>query len=363
MPIDFSDTLIDTYIEALKKEIDHYAETVTDKQLKTLYIWWGTPSRIWSLRIIDIIEYIRTKFDFEELAELSIELNPYPEEEVLGFVETLNKKYEKFSRLRYSFGIQSFDDEVLKITWRAYNFSSIVEFLRALSKYKQENNVFNFDFIAFGKFQVSKNGFKQLRHEFKREFFQNFLASWFADSLSLYTLENIKNKPCPKIYFGTDDEIMEEFLILKEMIENEGFARYEISNFAHAGKVSIHNMVYRNMEPYIGLWLSASSFFENKRRTNTWDIKKYIDGNRVDEKEVQIMNESDLLIEEFFLRLRTSEGIADISKFTPLLVSNHESLENYTNEWLIDLDWTKLQLTDEGMNVYNTIITDLLQKL
>ncbi len=108
---------------------------------------------------------------------MSIELNPYPEEEVLNFVQDLNKKYNKISRLRYSFGIQSFDDEVLKITGRAYNFSSIVEFLRALSKYKQENNVFNFDFIAFGKFQVSKNGFKQLRHEFKRDFFQNFLAS------------------------------------------------------------------------------------------------------------------------------------------------------------------------------------------
>jgi len=68
------------------------------------------------VRIIDIIEYIRTKFDFEDLAELSIELNPYPEAEVLNFVQVLNKKYDKVSRLRYSFGIQSFDDEVLKMT-------------------------------------------------------------------------------------------------------------------------------------------------------------------------------------------------------------------------------------------------------
>jgi len=50
------------------------------------------------------------------LAELSIELNPYPEAEVLNFVQVLNKKYDKVSRVRYSFGIQSFDDEVLKMT-------------------------------------------------------------------------------------------------------------------------------------------------------------------------------------------------------------------------------------------------------
>jgi len=56
------------------------------------------------------------KFDLENLAELSIELNPYPEAEVLKFIQVVNKKYEQVSRVRYSFGIQSFDDEVLKVT-------------------------------------------------------------------------------------------------------------------------------------------------------------------------------------------------------------------------------------------------------
>lgn len=359
-----SESVITNYVEALKKEIDHYSETLTDKSLKTLYFWWWTPSRIWSERIIDIIEYIRTKFDSEDLAELSIELNPYPEDEVLTFVKTLNKKYPKISRLRYSFGIQSFDDEILKATWRAYTFGGIVQFLRRLAGLKQENNVFNFDFIAFGKFQISKNGHKQLWHEFKREFLNNFLLSWCADSISLYTLENIKDKPCQKIYFGTDDEIMEEFLILKEMVEHTGFMRYEISNFASAGKASIHNMVYWNMEPYIGLWLSASSFFGNKRWTNTWDIKQYLQWHRVDKKEVQVLNASDVLIEEFFLRLRTREGIANLSKFIPMLVSNYESLlQTYQKEGFIFFDWTKLQLTDEGMNLSNSIITDLLKKI
>ena len=406
-----SELLITNYVEALKKEINHYAETLNDKQLKTIYFWWGTPSRIGVDRIIDIVEYIKTKFDCEDLAELSIELNPNPTEEVLNFVKILNKKYDRVSRLRYSFGIQSFDDEVLKMTWRAYTFWTIVEFLRALVKLKKENNVFNFDFIAFGKFQVSKNGFKQLRHEFKREFFQKFLASWYVDSLSVYTLEGISHfnsakaeeKSYPKwgdfsptleikcttpIYYGTDDEIMEEFLLLKDMVEDAGFLRYEISNFASAGKASIHNMVYWNMEPYIGLWLSASSFlpmqnvecrmqkiFINSelwilnsefwvRWTNTWDIKQYLEWKRVDEKEVQILNTSDLLIEEFFLRLRTREGITDLWKFIPVLVPNYESLlGTYENEGLIICDGIKLRLTDDGMNVYNSIITDLLQKL
>lgn len=404
MPIASSDTLIDSYVEAMKKEIAHYANTLQDKKLKTLYFWWGTPSRIGVDRIITIIEYVFSHFDSEDLAELSIELNPYPEEEVLNFVKTLQKKYPKISRLRYSFGIQSFDDEVLQLTWRAYTFWGIVEFLRKLVTYKKDNTVFNFDFIAFGKFQISKNGFKQLWHEFKREFFQRFLDSGYVDSISLYTLEWLKDKAdelakinkathsvSPSLcdtskWHGTDDDILEEFEILKEMIFDSWYLRYEISNFCKAGKASIHNMVYWNMENYIGIWLSAASFFNTQwiantpeafqgfpistiqpfglRRTNTWDIKQYIEGNRIDEKEVHVLNESDILIEEFFLRLRTREGLADIAKFIPMLVSNYESLlQTYQKEGLLSFDGTKLQLTDEGMNVYNSIITDLLKNL
>jgi oxygen-independent coproporphyrinogen-3 oxidase len=185
-----------------------------------------------------------------------------------------------------------------------------------------------------------------------------------VDSLSVYTLENIKDKSCPAIYYWTDEEIMEEFLILKEMVEDAWFLRYEISNFARASKASIHNMVYWNMEPYIGLWLSAASFFGNKRRTNTWDIKQYLEGNWIDEQEIHVLNDSDLLIEEFFLRLRTKEGIPNLSKFISVLVPTHESLiATYTTAWLLECDGIKLRLTDEGMNVYNSIITDLLQKL
>ena len=403
IPTNSSDILIDEYIQALKQEIDYYAATLKDKTLKTLYFWWGTPSRIWVGRIIDIIEYITTKFDLEELAELSIELNPYPETEVLDFVRTLNKRYPKISRLRYSFGIQSLDDEVLKLTWRAYSFGGIVEFLRSLVKLKQDNNVFNFDFIAFGKFLVSKNWHKQLWHEHKREFLKNFLNSWYVDSISLYTLEGLREEGTRDeesgnrnqgsgnrdegsgnrnqgtgmrdlgsgnrdlgwgMYHGDDDEIMEEFLVLKEIIEQAWFGRYEISNFARAGKASIHNMVYRNMEPYIGLWLSAASFIGNTRRTNTWDMKHYLEWHRIDEKEVHTLDDSDLLIEEFFLRLRTREWIANILKFNSVLVPHYQwLLTNYQWAWLLSFDWAQLRLTDEGMNVYNTIITDLLEKI
>jgi coproporphyrinogen III oxidase-like Fe-S oxidoreductase len=50
----------------------------------------------------------------EFLEEISFELNIDPFDQVLDFVDSINKKYHDFFRIRYSFGIQSFDDEVLK---------------------------------------------------------------------------------------------------------------------------------------------------------------------------------------------------------------------------------------------------------
>ncbi len=403
MPILSDDALIDEYCEALKKEITHWSETLIEKEVKTIYFWWGTPSKIWIIRIIDIIEHIKTKFNLDSLEEFSIELNPDPQEEIYNFVDTLNKKYKDFSRLRYSFGIQSFDDEVLSATGRAYNFAGIVEFLRWLVKYKADNDVFNFDFIAFGKFQISKNGHKQLWHEFKRDFLNSFLNSWYADSVSVYTLENIRAEsatlspisevtnavshlPCTPSqwkWHGTDEEILEEFLILKDIVLDAWYQRYEISNFAKASKTSIHNMVYWNMENYIGVWVSAASFFNCRsevemdniqgylgtewktfRRTNTWDIKKYIKGEWIAKSMVETLNGSDILIEKFFLKLRTKAGIDNITPFISVLIPKYDGLlTTYKKAWLVYFDGTKLQLTDQGMNVSNTIITDLLQKL
>ena len=93
-------------------------------------------------------------------------------------------------------------------------------------------------------------------------------------------------------------------------------------------------------------------------------MQDYLQGNRVDTQQVQSLNESDLLIEEFFLRLRTREGIADIGKFNSVLIKDYElRITNLKKEGLVEFDGTKLRLTDEGMNVYNGIVTDLLEIL
>lgn len=386
--IDNYQKIIDNYISSLEKEIDFYSDYFWDQEIKSIYFWWGTPNKIWSKNIIKIIDKIKARFNLENLSELSLEFNPYPQDEIYETIKALNKKYKSVSRLRYSFWIQSFDNEILQESWRESSFLWIVDFLRWLRNLKQENNLFNFDFIAFWKFKEDKLWNKTLRNPNSLEFFEDFVNSWFAESFSLYTLElfpwSLRYHQNREMF--TDDDIYEEFSILKEIILDAWYSRYELSNFAKLGKSSIHNRVYRDMENYIWLGVSWSSFlnsnidwysqlisnleiksdWKNKwlRFTNTQNISDYIKWNYIDPKNIQTMNQIDYLIEKFFLSLRTDQWIQNINEFKSVLISNYKLLiEQLQQSWFCNLEQNKLKLTDQWMDVFNSIITDLLEKI
>ena len=74
---------------------------------------------------MQIIDAVNMHFDLTYLEELSIELNPNPYEEILDLIDTLNRTYKDLPRIRFSLGIQSFDDDVLQLSGRQYSFEGI----------------------------------------------------------------------------------------------------------------------------------------------------------------------------------------------------------------------------------------------
>ncbi len=184
-------------------------------------------------------------------------------------------------------------------------------------------------------------------------------------------------------YFWTDDEIYEEFSLLKDILLNAGYSRYEISNFALAGKSSIHNRVYWNMENYLWLWLNSASYLNWSvlnselssylwiKNIETWvrfknvsTLKEYCLWKFLDEKETQSLSNQDHLIESFFLSLRTDKGIDDIKKYESILVDNYkDKLKLYKEEGYVYFDWESLVLSDEWMDVSNTILSELMKEI
>lgn len=380
-----SEDLIQSYLIRLHQEIDHHGKLFPRAEIKSLYFWGGTPNLIWAEELIKLIDHCVQVFNCEDIAELSFEFNPYPSDQILELVKSLNKTYQKRPRVRYSFWIQSFDNAVLSNTGRPCTFPGLVDFLRCLQPLKQENNVFNFDFIAFGKFNQTKKWNLQLRTQSAINFFSDFTHSWFADSFSLYTLELFENQrrkksDTPSLIqqrcFGSQDEIYEEFSYLKEILLDAGYSRYEISNFSLLSKSSIHNRVYWEMEEYLGLGLGASSFLHasslqtrevrqyGARFTNTPYLPKYLNGETTHADTIELLQQSDFLIEKFFLGLMTDRGVQNTEEFTPVLISDYqEKLWVYEQEGLIIKKGEGFVLSDRGMDCYNSIITTLLKEI
>jgi len=347
-------------------------------------------------QLIDLWDFIKKNFDLEDLYELSIELNPYPIDEIYNLIKMFNVAFFKVNRVRYSFGIQTFDNQILNDVWRPVSFGWLMDFIRWLRDLKQENNIMNFDFIAFGKFGETKKWEKHLWDPSRINFFEKFVGSWFADSFSLYTLElfpwskrqsKTPDKPISGSYYGSDDDIYEEFNFLKQIILDAGYTRYEASNFCKAGKSSIHNRVYREMENYLGFGPSASSFIrfdklgeiewledlgglDKKdfkkaiRWTNTSNLNEYFKWNFIDPAKIDSLTDKDILIESFFLWLRTDIWLKNIDQYSSILISIYKELiEKYKDEWFFYDDEERLVLTDQWMDLSNTIITDLLNEV
>ena len=413
-----NDEMIQTYLKNLHSEIDEWWKVIWKAEIRTIYFGWGTPNMIWAQEIKNLIHHCEEVFDCENVGELSFECNPFPQEQIYEFVSDLQKSFKKYPRVRFSFGIQSLDNGVLENAGRPYTFPGMVDFLRWLRDLKQENSVYNFDFMAFWVFNQTKKWNSQLWTPAALEFFQSFVNSWFADSFSLYMLELFEHQKWKKNsdwnssviqqsgLFWNEDEIYEEFDILKNMIQDGWYSRYEISNFSAVWKSSIHNRVYREMEDYLWLWLSASSFINAKspyfwnvveqfqksfwmkwrilggiqdssakpqndktllswiRRTNTPYFPKYIWDEKIAESEIKPLFNSDYLIENFFLSLRTDRWISNISKYESVLMDDYqEKIKLYEENWFLKLRENGFVLTDEWMDCYNGIITELLREI
>lgn len=398
--------LFESYTQALISQIKESSAALHKPSLQTIYFWWGTPSRLGSQRLIRIIECIQSCFDTEYVAELSIELNPFPTEISLDIVTQLNKHFCRvFPRVRYSFGIQSFDSDILAEASRSSSFPALTNFLRTLRDLKEPNNVYNFDFIAFGKRNTTRKGNKVLRDSVRQEFFQKFVHSQMADSFSLYCLELFAGAPwydgsdlSLQKHYGDQDDMMDEYDWIRDVIYDGWYRRYELSNYSTPWRNSLHNRAYRQQDNYLWLGTWATSCFFDKngsdlyrarcdyvghqyqsqtalRATQHKNIVAYTSQDTSSWDKKELISETEIQEESIMLSLRTDTGI-DISTDNPtkdntqkdkpnsnldhFVPDRQTHIDQWQQQWLVITHNDRMILTDDGMDRYNTIYNTLL---
>lgn len=195
-------------------------------------------------QINEIMEYFKSINQLEFLEELTIQINPIDNDQILEFVHTIGKQYENLLRIRRDFQLISFDNELLEHLWVWYNFQSISALLRQLVPVRRDNMLINLMLVASGFFRITRSGTRELWDVAKREFFLNLLESWFVDSWTLYTADNIDGELKQLLEEQEFDKtlVQEELTIIEESIEEFGYKKYSKHDYSRswANSIALH---------------------------------------------------------------------------------------------------------------------------
>ena len=113
-----------------------------------------------------------------------------------------------------------------------------------------------------------------------------------------------------KIEQLSEDQASQQFDILLDALEKNGFEQYEISNFAKDGKYAIHNTNYWMNKPYLGIGPSAHSFNQKERSWNIANNIMYAEAIEKNELplETEVLSIANKLNEYVMTSLRTKWG-------------------------------------------------------
>ena len=342
---------IENYIDAVIKEILNSSEILSEHKVKTIYFGGGTPSYIDESYIEKILEVLRL-FTSEEPEEITIELNPAD--------CNINRlaRYKKMGINRFSLGMQSANNDILKNIGRRHTKEDVIEAVDNMKKVGINN--ISLDLIT-GLPNETIESFENTL---------NFIASLKdkINHISTYSLEVHDNTKLAtlietgflKLPSEDDERKMNE--LTYEMLLNMGYNLYEISNYSKKGYESKHNLTYWNQKHYLGFGCAAASFFNGKRYTNIPDIKEYI--SRVNNSqdliyEFEELDKLSMIKEYIILKLRLTEGINVIefeNKFkTNIFDMFKAEINQLISDKLLEFKENKIFLTPYGRDVANIV--------
>lgn len=259
----------DEYVSALKSEIAIRARNYGVDSWNTVYIGGGTPSLLSPDQLSDLLSSIRKSTNsgsFDSTLEITVEMNP---ETVTGEkLEVLSG--EQVSRI--SLGVQSFADKSLEKVGRhctSRKTETALDMIR-----KNWNKRLNLDIIA------------GLPGESEKEFLESLerIVSYNPDHVSMYTLTVEDETPLAgKIDSGLldfDCDLADSLWLKgRNVLSENGYRQYEVSNFSRPSMESVHNLRYWNQKNYIGCGAGACGTVYSEvseRFTNTHDISAYV---------------------------------------------------------------------------------------
>lgn len=328
--IDFANLTLAYY-----QEIQYFAHNSLEKKVSSIFFGGGTPSLMPLELVANILQKINQHFELENDCEITLEANPTSSEA---------KKFNSLKNIginRLSLGIQALNDIDLKFLGREHSASEAIKTIE-IAKNIFEN--FSFDLIYARPDQSIKSWEAELKKALE----------FSSPHLSLYQLTIEKgtkffNEYREKKFILPDENLASDlYEITNQIMKENGFIHYEISNFAKINKQSRHNLHYWKSGDYIGIGAGAHSRvrFKNDKRVaiqmvsepNTWIKKNMIQHENslknIDSftkinaiQDIVLLDKISQIEEIIIMGLRLEIGI-DLTIFTKFFGENYETIFN-----------------------------------
>ncbi len=335
------------YLSALFEEMDEYKGEECD----TVFVGGGTPTSLDAKSLKSLLRKISSTFILPKDCEFTVEANPKTiDEEKL---EVMLKNGVN----RLSVGVQSFNDDELQKLGRAHLGIEAEETVRLLKKHGFKNISIDLMCAIPGQ---TKESFKE---NLKRAF------DLSPSHISCYSLILEEGTPLFDEYkkglleLPNEDLEREIYEIAVCEMRKHGYNRYEISNFAKSGCESRHNIKYWKCDEYIGVGLSAHSYLDGVRFSNTDSFSAYISKNfRLGEKE--ILSQNDKMSEFAFLGFRMDRGISEKEFFKKFGIDFKKVFEKPLSKFLklgmIKEENGFFKLSEDAVSVSNQIMCEFI---
>ena len=343
-----------TYIHALCQELEMRKNYLEGEEIETIYLGGGTPSQLTEKELNKIFTSLYNIYKVKEDAEITLEANP----------DDLTPEYVSMLRRlpinRISMGIQTFQEETLKLLHRRHTARQAIE--------------------AFQRCREA--GFQNISIDLMYGLPGETLDTWKEDLQQAIALHPEHISAYHLIYEeGTalwklrDEHQVEEadedlsvtlFKNLIDELKQAGYQHYEISNFCLPGLHSRHNSSYWTGKKYLGCGPSAHSFNGSSRQWNIASLDNYLKGIASGKPNYEI-EELDLYTRynDFVITsIRTCWGMS----LSRLRSEYGEELYRYClrmakshlGQGVLEIEEDTLRLTQEGIFISDGIMSDLL---
>lgn len=344
--------MLERYTRALVQEIENRAIHFPSASIGSIYFGGGTPSLLSSSQIDRILSSLHSAFLVSKGAEITLEANPA----TIGPAKLEGMMEAGINRL--SLGVQSFNDDELRLLGRVHSRLEVVDTLKLLQGIGWKN--YNIDLIYGLPGQSIERWIKNLEQA----------VEYSPRHLSIYLLQldpsTIMGRAVEekRLCLLDEDREAEMYYAGIDYLCSQGYRQYEISNFSVPGGECRHNLYYWQAEEYIGIGAGAVSFTGGRRYRNRPDVNLYLNcwerGQDYPAEELEVMTGRERMVDALILGLRLVQGI-DLALFAKrfgvdLILEYHDDITACQDMGLLEVKQGRLILTRSGYFLSNEVL-------